>query len=70
MFAMAPSTSRHMWRTTSAHRTSSGTVRYQSCPCGFWRIAQDHAYGAPAILSEIDSEPASLPAYDGTEAKG
>ncbi|WP_406108088.1 hypothetical protein [Micromonospora globbae] len=28
----------HVWRTRSRHRTSEGTVHYQSCHCGLWRI--------------------------------
>ncbi|MFK3984612.1 hypothetical protein ACI2K4_30095 [Micromonospora sp. NPDC050397] len=28
----------HVWRTRSRHRTSAGTVTYQSCHCGLWRL--------------------------------
>lgn len=53
MAAMPPSTSRHLWRTTSAHRTSGGTVFYQSCPCGRWRVVREQVRGAAAVLVEV-----------------
>lgn len=28
----------HVWRTRSRHPTSNGTVSYQSCDCGLWRV--------------------------------
>lgn len=39
---------RHVWRTRSRHRTSEGTVYYQSCHCGLWRIRTGRPDGTRA----------------------
>ena len=41
----------HLWTLTSEHRVSDGRLRYESCPCGRWRIRLDAAVlagGTPA----------------------
>ncbi|MEV6813256.1 hypothetical protein [Micromonospora sp. NPDC051296] len=35
----------HVWRTRSRHRTSEGTLHYQSCHCGRWRIRAGRTAG-------------------------
>ncbi|MCW3814327.1 hypothetical protein ONA91_07630 [Micromonospora sp. DR5-3] len=37
----------HVWRTRSRHRTSEGTLYYQSCHCGLWRIRAGRQAGIP-----------------------
>ncbi|RGC66712.1 hypothetical protein C5N14_21850 [Micromonospora sp. MW-13] len=37
----------HVWQTRSRHRTSEGTLYYQSCHCGLWRICAGPAAGIP-----------------------
>ncbi|MFJ8580067.1 hypothetical protein [Micromonospora sp. NPDC093277] len=37
----------HVWRTRSRHRTSEGTLHYQSCHCGLWRIRAGRQAGTP-----------------------
>jgi hypothetical protein len=29
----------HHWRVRSTHSTSEGTVRYETCACGRWRVS-------------------------------
>jgi hypothetical protein len=70
MAAMAPSTSPHLWRTASTHRTSDGTVRYQSCPRGRWRVLRDQARRVTAVLLQVRSAPVHRRAYDDAGAKG
>jgi hypothetical protein len=59
-----------LWRTTSAHRTSDGTVRYQSCPCGRWRVVRDRAGEVAAVLVEVRSAPVHRRAHDDTGVPG
>lgn len=47
---------KHVWRTRSRHRTSEGTLHYQSCHCGRWRIRVGRETGVP-----VETRP--LPTY-------
>ncbi|MFD2762656.1 hypothetical protein [Micromonospora eburnea] len=40
----------HVWRTRSRHRTSEGTVYYQFCHCGRWRIRAGRQAGIPVEI--------------------
>ncbi|MEE6258498.1 hypothetical protein [Plantactinospora sonchi] len=49
----------HVWRTRSRHRTSEGTVHYQYCHCGLWRVRAGQR--AVARIPETPVRPVDAP---------
>jgi hypothetical protein len=45
----------HHWTTKSRHRTSQGTIGYQHCTCGRWRIHRDTTVHAPETVAVLRS---------------
>lgn len=46
----------HHWTTKSRHRTSQGTIGYQHCTCGRWRIDRDTTVHAPETVAVLPSD--------------
>ncbi|MFC7547255.1 hypothetical protein [Plantactinospora sp. GCM10030261] len=51
----------HSWRTRSRHHSVDGTVRYQSCHCGAWRVVlvPDEERILADAIGSVRAEPGS-----------
>jgi hypothetical protein len=54
---MEHDTANHHWHRRSSHRTSEGTVHYDSCPCGAHRVRLAQTQIAKAGPASPDAAP-------------